>query len=794
MISNSLHDLLADASHLAFEVDLSTGEGNMATLESNFYNMALVRPGYEKITLLDTNGKEILKVTNETGFPRVSQDSDLMDWSGQDFIKIGRKLREGQFYVPRFVLRQDKTESGIQTRRVISMIMPIFERADQGPCCLVKIDLSAEALFSHLEGSLPTELATLYFVDESGSILPLSDADMEWAQAFGADETFQSLFPEAWAVFQENRDGIIEAKDKLVVYHGIDLVPEGQLFFENRVGKTGIYQHPENLINRYFFVSIIYTPTFWGKFEKQPLLFLLVMFFVIISAGFFAWGLAILLAKRQNALQAISDNETFLRTVTETMVDGLIVINPKGILQSMNSAAGNIFGYREDELMGEKIETIMFPDMAKIHNEAISNYLTTGKAKILGKSPRQLVGKRKDGSEVFIELAVAEVKNDTTHLFIASVRDITETRKLQEQYRLLAEESRDIILLHDRNANVLYVSPAVERILGYGQKEYQNKKPFQFIHPDDLALVKKAHESHLWTKMSSAPVVYRMKKKSGPYIWIETVVRPILDSQEEITSFITSMRDVTQRVEVEEQLRQAQKMESVGQLTGGVSHEFNNVLQVITGGLTFMQDDENLTENQQELIKMALKSSKKGAELVKYMLSFSRKQTLKPQPVDLKTLLPDYLNFLSKSLTSAVEITLDLSNKLPKIYVDKNAFEIAFLNIAENAADAMPRGGTFKVSAKRRKISPTEARKLNIQPGAYVVLTAADSGKGMSKKELEKVFDPFFTTKSVDEGSGLGMSMVYGFARQSEGGVEIASQPGKGTTVTLYLPEAPLPA
>lgn len=789
MIRGSLRSLLADASHLAFEVDLSTHEGNVETLEHNFFNMGLVRPGYKKLSLLDSTGKEILKVTNDGGFPRLAPEGELDDRSQEEFVSIAMSLKESQYYVPPISIPAQMHGQDTGDLQTIALVMPVFDNGDSKPCCLVRIDLAPDNLFSHLIGGAAQDLGSLFLVDAAGSMQSFSLHNTEKKQVLENGSNLAQLFPDVWNEIQELGAGVVAYDGRTFIFRRFDFIPEGQLFFEYDAGGTGIYRHPPELTSRYYMVSIIQEPSFFANFKTQPMLYFMAALFIGLSSGFFAWGGATLLAKRQSALQAISDNETFLRTVTDTMVDGLIVIDPAGTVQSMNQAAEAIFGYGEHDLVGKNITAIMFPELARQHDASIRRYLETGKSGILNKPARELVGRRRDGSEVKIELAISEFKDSHNHFFIGSIRDVTQTRQLQARFRLLAEQSRDVIVLSNRNAEILYVSPAVERILGYSQEEYINKKPFGYIHPEDLPKVLEAFETYIIGKKVGQNLTYRMRKKNGNYTWVEAAASPTLDAKGELTNVIVSLRDVAQRVELEERLRQSHKMEAVGQLTSGVSHEFNNILMSISGGLSMIEKDKNLKPQQKELIAMALKSAHKGAKLVKFMLSFAKKQTFKIEGVDVADFLKKIRPELEKHFSAKVALKFEVPKKAVIARTDPHALHTALDSLANNANDAMPDGGKFTISVTPVKLSKEEAEALDIVPGDYVRFNVSDSGCGMSAENLERAFDPFYTTKDVDEGSGLGLSMVLGFAQQSGGTADIESLPGKGTVVTLYLPK-----
>ncbi len=251
---------------------------------------------------------------------------------------------------------------------------------------------------------------------------------------------------------------------------------------------------------------------------------------------------------------------------------------------------------------------------------------------------------------------------------------------------------------------------------------------------------------------------------------------------------ITTVTDITERRAAAEQLRQAQKMEVVGQLTGGVAHDFNNLLAIIQGNIELLLDEIG---HGNEKAEAALRATRRGAELTQRLLAFSRRQPLHPRPTDLWALITGMGDLLRRTLGATIEITTATVSGLWPALADPGQVENALLNLAINARDAMPGGGRLNIACYNAHLDAAQAAENpNIAAGDYVVLAVGDTGKGMPPDVLEHAFEPFFTTKEVGKGSGLGLSMIYGFAKQSRGHVTMDSEEGKGTKVTLYLPRA----
>ena len=278
----------------------------------------------------------------------------------------------------------------------------------------------------------------------------------------------------------------------------------------------------------------------------------------------------------------------------------------------------------------------------------------------------------------------------------------------------------------------------------------------------------------------------------SPSATFETTLTPLLDLEGRIARVLVAARDVTERNVLEVRLRQAQKLEAVGQLTGGVAHDFNNLLQVVLSGLTLM---ERITDpaRRAQLADNVRRAAQRGGELTKRLLTVARRQSLRPERIELDAWMKDGAGaLLRQALRGDIRAELRLPSGLPAVEADPAELELALLNLAVNARDAMPNGGTLTVSAEVvRCYAITDADGLD---GAFVRLSVADTGTGMNEETQARVFEPFFTTKGIGQGTGLGLAQVYGFARQSGGGVRLRSAPGQGTAVSLLLPVSSRPA
>ena len=388
---------------------------------------------------------------------------------------------------------------------------------------------------------------------------------------------------------------------------------------------------------------------------------------------------------------------------------------------------------------------------------------------------------------------------------IGTIRDVTARREAQEELERLnqtleaqivertAERDRmwttspDLMLVIDAGGVFRRVNPAWTMLLGYSTDELVGHHVNEFVVPDDHSATVAAYEAA--ANGARLRLQNRYRHKDGSIRWIAWVAAPADGLTYATGRDITAEREQQAELEqAQEALRQAQKMESLGALTGGVAHDFNNLLTPILGGLDLLARDESLPERRRRLIRNALESAERARVLVQRLLAFARRQPLLAGPLDLQTLFDGLSELLASTVGPQVELAIRVAPGLPAAMADANQLELALLNLAVNARDAMPEGGRLTIAALPVTDPP------DLPPGRYVAISVADTGTGMDADTLARAAEPFFSTKGVGRGTGLGLSMVHGLASQLGGAMRLDSRPGTGTRVALLLPVAAMPA
>ncbi|HTZ17108.1 MAG TPA: PAS domain S-box protein [Dissulfurispiraceae bacterium] len=400
-----------------------------------------------------------------------------------------------------------------------------------------------------------------------------------------------------------------------------------------------------------------------------------------------------------------------------------------------------------------------------------------------------------DNSLVPVEIAVKLVAFAGALYAVASVRDISERRSAEaalreseEKYRTLFEESRDAIFMSTPEGKYLDINPAGVELLGYSSKEEMLSVDIDkdiYVDPADRARFKALLDSNGFVK----DYEIEMKRKDGKKMTFLSTVTAVRNEAGEIIAYRGIRRDITEHKRLEQELRQAQKMEAVGQLAGGIAHDFNNILTAIMGYGSLLHMKLSSDSPLRAYIAQILESAGKAAEVTHSLLAFSRKQIMNPRAVDINEIIRRVERLLTRLIGEDIEIYTELADEPVCCMADSGQIEQVLMNLATNARDAMPSGGKLHIRTQLVKGDGALNGPAGFgKSGTYVLISVSDTGMGMTKETVEKIFEPFFTTKETGKGTGLGLAMAYGIIRQHDGYIDVNSEPGKGTTFNIYLP------
>jgi PAS domain S-box-containing protein len=495
-------------------------------------------------------------------------------------------------------------------------------------------------------------------------------------------------------------------------------------------------------------------------------------------------------------------SDDIFRLLVDAVTDyAIYMLDPTGVVASWNPGAQRFKGYTADEIIGQHFSRFYTEEDVRAGLPA--QVLRTAARE--GKFETEGWRRRKDGTRFWAHVVVDPVRDASGALlgFAKITRDLTERRRAeqaQEEVRLLVQSVTDYALyMLDRDGNVASWNAGAERIKGYRPDEIIGRHFSTFYTEEDRAAGEPALALAAAEREGRYEKEAQRVRKDGTRFWANVVIDPIRNADGSLRGFVKITRDVTERHEAErklgearEALFQSQKLEAIGQLTGGVAHDFNTLLTAIIGSLELVQRGVAGEPRVTALVANALQAAQRGATLTQRMLAFARRQELKAEPTDIRTLVSGMADLLDRSLGSGIHIVIRFTPAIGQVMLDRNQLEMALLNLAVNARDAMPNGGEMVLEAREETLGLGNAFAL--APGRYAVLSVLDQGTGMDETTLKRATEPFYTTKGVGKGTGLGLSMAHGLAEQLGGRLQLESTLGKGTTASLWLPVMAKPA
>jgi PAS domain S-box-containing protein len=496
----------------------------------------------------------------------------------------------------------------------------------------------------------------------------------------------------------------------------------------------------------------------------------------------------------------LGEAEQHLRLFLDAQRDyAVVMLDPEGTIVSWNKAAKLIKGYDARQILGRHFSVFYSPE--DVHAGKPERALKTAAAR--GRFHDVSVRLRKDGTRFAAEVVIAPILGKRGKLlgFGKIVRDVTSRVAAEAQEKATRERLRslldtvldtlvDALIVIDKRGRIQAFNRSAERLFGYRRHEMVGKNVKVLTPPE----IRAEHDTYIRNYQTTgvAKIIGISRevvgqRKDGSQFRLHLAVGEALYDGEPV--YVGVLRDLTERDLVDEQLRQAQKMEAVGQLTGGIAHDFNNILMIVMNNAEALLEEGDVGASVRTRIEQIEKAAQRAADLTRQLLAYSRRQPLKPALSNLNDIIASTGTLLQRSLGDDVEFRTILGDRLWTVSIDRAQFQSLLVNLSLNARDAMPSGGSLTVETRNIILDPDYVA---LNPGAvagpHVTLAVSDSGVGIPAESLPRVFEPFYTTKPVGKGTGLGLSMVYGFVKQSGGHIKIYSEIGKGTTVRVYLP------
>ncbi len=498
------------------------------------------------------------------------------------------------------------------------------------------------------------------------------------------------------------------------------------------------------------------------------------------------------ITERRKAEEALQQSEQKYRQLAETAHDLIVTVDLDFKITYVNKA---IFHYADEIVIGRSLLDFTPPHLHEAQ-KAMMQKRREGFADMLAFEWEIIPPSRPALTFDVRASLMVEESRPVGVLFIA--RDITERRraeetirKSEERFRSMLQSSLDIIVILDKDGLIFYESPSVEQVLKYRPGEIIGKNPIEFMHPEDVEMVA-GELANLHKSMNSGiPTEFRFRKADGSWALFEAVGKNLIDDPA-INGIVITAHDITERKkanDMEIQLIQAQKMESVGRLAGGVAHDFNNMLSVIMGNAEMAMMKVKPSEPLYKVLQEILNAGKRSSDLTRQLLAFARKQTVSPKVLDLNDTITGMLKMLRRLIGEDIDLRWHAGSHLWKVKIDPSQVDQLLANLMVNARDAIEKAGRITIETSNMICDETYCEdRSDCIPGEYVVLAVSDNGCGMDKETMSNIFEPFFTTKREGQGTGLGLATVYGVVKQNNGFVDVYSEPNQGTTFRIYLP------
>ncbi len=509
-----------------------------------------------------------------------------------------------------------------------------------------------------------------------------------------------------------------------------------------------------------------------------------------------ASALSMDITERYHAEHLVAESEKRYRTLFARATDGIAIMDLNLRFLDVNDSFAKMHEYRPDDLLSMNFRDLECPNAVNTGAERMQHILKGDTLHF------EVDHFSKSGRTISFDVVANLIELEGRKHILSFHRDITEQKRAQEaireseeRFQLIIANSPDLTLVQDHTGTVTYVSPQIEHMLGYTPDTFMSKRLPDQIHPDDkehaAAVMRRALAGH-----EIVDCEYRFFGRRGELHWLSHTVRPLIRNGE-MKSLFSTIRDITERkrteeerMKLEKQLIQAQKMESVGTLSSGIAHDFNNILNIIMGNLSLLENNPDDREKFPRRVQSMTRATERGAHLVKQLLTFARKTTPDRRLIDVNDLVRDISKIIDETFPKNIAVSMQLDTGIAEVDADPNQLHQVLLNLSVNARDAMSQGGILAIATSVVAGDDLRTRFPNVLSSPYIRISVADTGVGIEEQYLKDIFDPFFTTKGVGKGTGLGLAVAYGIVQNHSGFIEVKSRVGVGSEFIIYLPVA----
>jgi len=774
---------------------ISGGEASMSANAASIATLLVERALYDQIYVIDNNGNTHYQLSLNDGGVDSRINPPAPNRSGLEYSRETLNMPEGSIYVSDINRTDIDGNLDESLPPVIRLAAPLFDAQRQHWGVLVaSIDLTNFLRdIDLLSGSRASEI---WLLNSEGYWLAGPRDEDKWGNVIAGRESANvaERYPEFWQQLTAARRGSLSVDGSLLSFVSIcaDLI----------CGEAGTTYDIANVefdefAPEVYWIVASYVPrsqltmlsVLLPRYERW-LITALALLAIILPSTIILWKFAstlvVLRSKEKELKRSMIMHEAFFeRNPTIMFVKDL-----EGNYYMANKSC-RTFANTPDSLVGTSRHNIFPDEAALVMDEQDSKVLEY-------RQPMEFntKWKGKNGNQYFSTLRFPMIDDRGEVIGIGGIaNDITDQiqarkalRESETQFRTLLETAPVAVIIANTKGRISLVNKRAEDLFGYERRDLLSKKLSALLPEIDLSVYEDKDLSETATTENQKLVGIYAHDREGNSTPVEVSLSAT--STETGIAITCLVQDVSDRAQLEAQLRQSQKMEAVGKLSGGMAHDFNNLLGVIIGNLDLAARKLDMDNPGYKRLATAKKAAERGAELTKRMLAVARRQTLQPKPTNINSMIIELTEILPRTMGPDIEMSYDLSEGLPPVLVDPSGLENVLINLAINSRDAMPRGGKFYITTNAWHLSTNDSLTTHddLKPGDYIHIAVTDTGEGMTQETLSRAFEPFFTTKERGKGTGLGLAMIYGFAKQSGGNVRMFSEPGVGTTIDLYLP------
>jgi PAS domain S-box-containing protein len=777
------------------------------------------KPNYAQFRIIGiaNGGREIVRVdrSGPGGAIHVVPEAELQAKGDSGYVQRASALPPGEVDISPVELNQEQGAIEMPHMPVIRAAA-VIHAPDGQPFGIVAIDVDLRLAFARIRAAAPSD-AIVYLVNERGDYLVHPDPSREFGFEFGKPQRLQNDFPSLAGILtgiaqaprmvrgpSGEEFGIAAAPVRLAQGPLVTLVEAAPY---SRVMAAVIAVRNSSLLAGLLAIlvaialAIMLARSLTRPLERmteaveafgrgEPMT---VPANATGELGTLSRAFARIASQMQEKSEELTKEVAERRQLFETSLDLILVVDPTGLLVRVNPSAFAILGYRTEDMIGRNAVEFIYPDdLERTRNEM----RTARRGRLMRNFDCRYV--HKNGHPVTLHWSGVWSEAAQRHFFIG--RDMTESRTAEEALREservargIVDTALDALVQMDEAGIIVEWNPQAEKTFGWSRDDVIGQSlaatiippAYRARHAAGLARFLRTGEGAVLGKRIEIDALAR----DGREFKVEIAITALRRRGGYV--FNGFIRDLTDKIAAEAQLRQAQRMDAIGQLTGGVAHDFNNILTVITGTIEILGEGVADRPDLAAIAKMIDEAATRGASLTQQLLAFARRQPLEPRKIDPNSMIMETARLLRPTLGEHIEIEAMLEDDGWLAIADPAQLGAALLNLAVNARDAMPNGGKLTLETGNVMLDEAYAQmNPDVHPGPYVMVAVSDTGIGIPAALLEKVFEPFFTTKEVGKGTGLGLSMVYGFVKQSGGHIKVYSEEGHGTSIKIYLPRA----